>query len=245
MGKYINKELIIILALIIIYIGFVISNIPYPGEMCVLDGVRYIASAINISKIIVIFEIYHLYITKDDLQINKIIRMNNRRQLWNKQIRKNTVISLWLSIYALIITVGFAILTCNEGGFINWDEGGSSYVLQSMGNTSNASFYIVIMKALMIIMTQTLVCFYFSQLVIWLTDFRALALILVVAAAISDIHVTYIPLFFSRFNYRIADWGANDFSTVKVIIQLLFIALCIYFCGYIYSGKKEFIGKGS
>ena len=233
-----------ILFFIIVYIGFATSNIPYSGEKCILDEVRYITSTVNISKIIILFEIYYLCITKDDLQINKVIKMNNRHQLWNKQIKKNILISLWLSIFVLIITISFALLNCKEGGLINWKQVNSSYALQSMGNTSNISFYIVILKALMIIMIQTVVCFSFSQLIIWLTDLRTIPLILVVAIAISDIHITYIHIFFSRFNYAVTDWGTNDLSAIKIIIKLLVITVCIYLYGYIFSGNKEFIEKG-
>ena len=66
----------------------------------------------------------------------------------------------------------------------------------------------------------------------------------IIGAAISDIHPTYVPLFFSRFNYIITDWGTNSLKSINAIVRLFIIALCIYCCGYIYSEHKEFIEKG-
>lgn len=244
MRKYINGILGMIVILLTGYILFATSFIKYPGEKCLLDGLRYITSAVNISKIIALFEIYYLYVTRDDFQVTKVLKMKSRRELWNKQIKTSFWISFGLCIYVLIITMSFAMFNCKDGGLINWNQSNSSYALQSMGNTSNISFAIVFLKALMILMMQTVVCFSFSQLIIWITDLRILPLIFIIGAAINDIHATYVPLFFSRFNYIITDWGTNSLNSMNAIIRLFIIALCIYCCGYIYSEHREFIEKG-
>ena len=244
MRKYINEILGMIVIMLTGYILFAASFIKYPGEKCILDELRFITNAVNISKIIALFEIYYLYVTRDDFQIMKVLKVKNRRRLWNKQIKTSFCISLGLCTFVLIITMSFAMFYCKDGGLINWNQFNSSYALQSMGKTSNISFVIVILKALMILMMQTVVCFSFSQLIIWITDLRFLPLIFIIGAAISDIHPTYVPLFFSRFNYIITDWGTNSLRSINAIVRLFIIALCIYCCGYIYSEHKEFIEKG-
>lgn len=242
MRKYFNGILAVIVLLMTVYLMYEIGYIPHVGEMCIGDGIRNVLSSKCAPKLIALFTIYYLYITRDEFHTMFLLKRKSRKDLWKKQMKDCCILAFLFSTVVIMVSLVSSSYYYKDGGIMNWNKYYSGYAIQSRGIISDIGLAAVCAKGWTLLLLQTLSVLVFSQLLIWLTNIRALPLIFIIAAAIND-GFTYTPLFFSRFNYRINQWGDIKFTSLKPVFYLIGITVVLVAIGYLYSEHKEFIGE--
>lgn len=242
MRKYVNWVLLGVVCIGSGYLAYGMHFMIRNGTLCIADGIRYALDVRILANIITMLVIYYLYVTRHDFNAMRVIQMKSRRRMWHRQFKEIVVISLMFTCFMVVLALTLAGFFYREGGVINWDKSYSDYAYITRGYTSSIGIGLVVLKGAALLFFQSIVCLLFCQLVIWLIHIRIVPLLFVISAAIGDAHTTYIPIFFSRFNYVVNQWGDASLRSVTSVLWMFLIAAMLYAIGYFYAEKKEFIG---
>lgn len=242
MTKKLNAVLGIIIILTAAFTLYFAKASMRGTQLCIADGVRCALNVQYSTRVILLYVLYYLYITREEFNTMMVLRMSSKRKIWTAYALRSIRYSLIFTIAIMSLWMIIAARLYGAGGLVNWNMVYSDYAIHTDGQVSHIGFGYILIKGAALLFLHTEICLLFSQIVIWLTNNRTVPLIVIAAAVIGDAHFTYVPIFFTRFHYNILQWGMTGIQSMSVLLYLIGIGIIIFLLGYGCAEYKEFIG---
>ncbi len=214
------------------------------AKACILDAIVNMVW-VKCSVILIIFAVLeYIYSERNEYSIMQIVRSRSRKDLFFEKYRELVFLCIFWSILFVSISIvtGFFL---TEGTWINWNDAGSYYQTQVVGQAVNSNVSIVLIAAGCLVFLQMNVMLTFSLVMAWFFDSYMFALLPIVAVGLNDLHDEWIPVFFGRFTIKGAMWGNADERWMWRMVCLILIEMILLVLGRRVAERKEFFGAKS
>lgn len=191
---------------------------------------------------VVLFAVFlNVYLQRNDMDAQYVLRHKNRQQLWCKQVGKTMLLSAIMTVYVFLCALGIGLLKSNSSSLVNFSQRNSLMYKMSFTIVEGVTFWqvtamfcwysfvVILIMSLVVLLTRY---FLQRQLIGWL---------IVIFLGFLEMLDLDIRIFYNVIDVSYVLW--KDASLGNVLLRfwypLVLIGL-LFLIGLLAAGRKEY-----